>query len=151
MEISNPIATQYIVNQGVASQLNNQSKHLPVVKNERFSPENKIPAPTEDEQRLKAEEDSSRKNTPLQSEAQQAENSEHQAGINQGQSSVNQLDIFPRANAVINQGNSQDIEKHIQPTQSLLQDNQNSPIDKYLENSRSQQFSNTATYIDEYI
>jgi uncharacterized protein YgiM (DUF1202 family) len=56
MEISNPIALQYVSNQGLASQLNTQNKQLPV-KSDRFSIENKIPAPTEDEQRLRSEAD----------------------------------------------------------------------------------------------
>ena len=56
MEISNPIALQYVTNQGLASQLNNQNKQLPV-KSDRFSVDNKIPAPTEDEQQLRSETD----------------------------------------------------------------------------------------------
>ncbi|MFK5984849.1 MAG: hypothetical protein QM479_05440 [Pseudomonadota bacterium] len=60
MEISNPIALQYVTNQGLASQLNTQANQLPV-KTERFSAEQKIPAPTEDEQRLRSEEEKNKK------------------------------------------------------------------------------------------
>ncbi|MFK5891943.1 MAG: hypothetical protein QM504_01835 [Pseudomonadota bacterium] len=60
MEISNPIATQYVTNQGLASQLNAQNKQLPV-KSDRFSVDNKIPAPTEDEQRLRSKADKKNK------------------------------------------------------------------------------------------
>jgi len=56
MEISNPIASQYVTNQGLASQLNTQNKQLPV-KSERFAVDNKVPAPTEDEERLRSEAD----------------------------------------------------------------------------------------------
>ena len=62
MQISNPIATQYVTNQGLASQLNTQDKQLPV-KSERFALDNKIPAPTEDEQRLRSEADKKNKQT----------------------------------------------------------------------------------------
>jgi hypothetical protein len=56
MEISNPIALQYVTNKGLASQLNAQNKQLPV-KSDRFAVENKVPAPTEDEERLRSEAD----------------------------------------------------------------------------------------------
>ena len=61
MEISNPIASQYVMNQGLAAQLTTQSAQLPI-KSERYSAgqppdNNKVLAPTEDEQRLRSEED----------------------------------------------------------------------------------------------
>jgi len=40
MEISNPIAAQYIVNQGIAAQLNDHGKQLPIV-SEQFTTERK--------------------------------------------------------------------------------------------------------------
>jgi hypothetical protein len=69
MEISNPIASQYVMNQGLAAQLTTPNAQLPI-KSERFTtgnpPENnKVPAPTEEEQNLRSEKESQKQqNTP---------------------------------------------------------------------------------------
>lgn len=121
MEISNPIASQYVSNQGLAAQLNSQNAPLPI-KSERFSVNsknpNQVPAPTEDEQRLRSEE-----NKPKPANAQQLILSESSAAAN----TYNDLASFQQSS---NQQANQN------PLPSLAQNKQLSgPIQSYMETS----------------
>ncbi len=132
MEISNPVALQYITNQGLASQLNTQNKQLPV-KSERFSLGNKIPAPTENEQRLRSEVDKKNKQP-----ANTGENSDNSSVEYTGSLVVSQENLPAitgnARNLANNSGNSQQQTQGQDPAIVFRQkDPISTPIQNYLE------------------
>lgn len=153
MEISNPIALQYVSNQGLASQLNTQGKQLPV-KSERFSVEKKVPAPTEDEQRLRSEAENRRK--PPES------TKEEEASIAQAESKNNSAFAFTQptypipANATNNLAasfqNTQQQETGQSPALPVEKGAQDSiPIKRYLETSSINSATSNLSTIDFFI
>ena len=129
MEISNPIASQYVMNQGLASQLTAQSTQLQI-KSDRFTvgnpPENnKVPAPTDEEQRLRSEEDKKKQQNTL------ADSSTNNTSENtQELLLASEQSILPNIN-ITNQQNTNSI-----PVALSQQNNQfSAPIQSYLETS----------------
>ncbi len=171
MEISNPIASQYVINQGLTSQLNDFGKQLPI-KSERFSPreslgKNKVPATTEDEQRLKSKQERTEQDKNQQATLQSNPNSnslEDNISTN-GQGSQNPTyELIANNPRVLLQGNAQNnlqtnsnLPQAFNPSNNAPAIAQNSeqnpnnlpePIKRYLENSSLNKLNGNASNID---
>ncbi len=133
MEISNPIASQYVMNQGLASQLTAQSTQLPI-KSDRFTvgnpPENnKVPAPTDEEQRLRSEEDKKKQqNTITDSSTNNTSENTQELLLASEQSILPNLNITNQQNT-----NSSPVSSPIAFSQQNSQSS--APIQSYLETS----------------
>jgi len=149
MQISNPIATQYVTNQGLASQLNTQIKQLPV-KSDRFSLDNKIPAPTEDEQRLRSEADKKNKQSAYVNDSSSNISLEQTAGL-----AINQENL-PAANASArnlanNSGNPQQSAGQDVAVPFKQKEPLSTPIQAYLETSALNSDTSQLSRIDFFI
>ncbi len=157
MEISNPLASQYISNQGLASQLNTQGNQLPV-KSDRFSVEQKIPAPTEDEQRLRSEAEKRKRTSENTDERKIGEalankNSESNPALEDQQKAL------ATTNNLLSDNNRDRLTPYkggqgteLSPTLSSEQNNQPStPIKHYLETSALNSGTKGLSQIDFFI